>query len=119
MFTNAENLKLVDAKVSESSKLSNLLGKYLVKQDDKVLQDRLQYYQAAALPGIKLLLKAEQKAGIKYFELDLLASLKDNLKNRTIIEFPTIYVVLKEHAGIYDVIDSGTGFDFDKLETYF
>ncbi|KAF5302696.1 hypothetical protein FQR65_LT08438 [Abscondita terminalis] len=106
IFPNAENFKITDDAVSETERLSNLVSKYLVAQDDLALQEKLQYYQAVNLPGIRLFLKAEQKSGNKFYELDPLESLKDNLRKKVIIEYPTIHVVLKEHSHVYDVLDS-------------
>ncbi|KAF2894344.1 hypothetical protein ILUMI_11822 [Ignelater luminosus] len=106
IFVNADNLKLSDDNVPETAKLSNLLHKYMVLQEDKTVQQKLQYYQAVDLPGIKLYLKAEEKAGCKFYELDPLRNLKDNLKNKIIIEYPIIHIVLKEHSSSYDILDS-------------
>lgn len=43
----------------------------------------------------------------RFYELDLTLSLQENLKNKTIIEFPIIYVVLKNHSDMFEIIDSG------------
>lgn len=43
----------------------------------------------------------------RYYELDMHLSLRENLKKKTIIEFPTIYVILKHRKEEFDVIDSG------------
>lgn len=107
VFVNADNLSLSTARVLETEKLGSVVNQFLVKQEDPVLQEKLQYYQAADVSGLKLLLKAEQKSGKKFFELDYTLSIKENLVNRLIIEYPTIHVVLKEHAAGYDIIDSG------------
>ncbi|KAK4883437.1 hypothetical protein RN001_006756 [Aquatica leii] len=113
IFPNAENLKLTDDALPETEKLSNLVNKYLTVQEDQILQERLQFYQAADIPGIRLFLKAEQKSGKKFYELDPLESLKDNLRNKVIIEFPVIHVVLKEHSHLYDVLDSDEEMEVD------
>uniref|UniRef100_A0A1Y1M1X0 Box C/D snoRNA protein 1 n=1 Tax=Photinus pyralis TaxID=7054 RepID=A0A1Y1M1X0_PHOPY len=105
IFPNADNLKLCDDNVPETERLSTLTHRHLANEN-KLIRERLQYYIAVDLPGIKLLLKAEQKPGQKYYELDPLESLKDNLRNKIIIEYPTIHVVLKEHLHLYDVIES-------------
>jgi hypothetical protein len=44
---------------------------------------------------------------MRFHQLDYSLSLKDNLKDKTIIEFPTIYVVLKHHKDAFDVLGSG------------
>ncbi|KAK5650924.1 hypothetical protein RI129_001953 [Pyrocoelia pectoralis] len=105
IFPNADNLKLSDDNVPETDRLSSLLHRYL-NDENKVIREKLQFYIAVDLPGIKLLLKAEQKPGHKYYELDPFENLRDNLRNKIIIEYPTVYVVLKEHLHLYDVIES-------------
>lgn len=107
VFPNANNLRLIDKKVPETEKLGSILNKYFVKQENSVLQEKLQFYQSTNLSGIRLFLKAEECPGKKFYELDSLASIKENLKEKVIIEYPTIYVVLKHHADSYEVIDSG------------
>lgn len=91
----------------EDQKLSLVLQKYLVKQDDETLQEKLQYYQAVDLPGIHLYLKAEQKAGKKFYEVDASDTLTECLRRKLVIEYPTIHVVLKGHESLYNVIDTG------------
>ncbi|CAH1126376.1 unnamed protein product [Ceutorhynchus assimilis] len=106
IFVNADNLRLSDARVPETEKLGTVVSKYLLKQEDSVLQEKLQYYQAADISGLKLYLKAEQKSGKKFYELDYTLSLKENLAKKLIIEYPTIHVMLKDHGNGYAVIDS-------------
>jgi hypothetical protein len=81
------------------------------KEYDPLYQDKLQYYQSAGLSGVLLLLKAEQRPGMRFHQLDYSLSLKDNLKDKTIIEFPTIYVVLKHHKDAFDILGSGETYD--------
>lgn len=107
MFGNADNLKLTDKEVPEIATISSVLTKYLSKQDDDCLQEKLQYYQAVGIPGVKVFLKAEQKKGKKFYELDPSLTLRECLEKKLIIEYPTIHVVLKDHSCGYDIIDSG------------
>lgn len=51
-----------------------------------------------------LLIKSSSQ---RYYELDLDASLRENLRNKVIIEYPTIYVVLKHCKDDFDLMDSG------------
>ncbi|XP_019869971.2 box C/D snoRNA protein 1 [Aethina tumida] len=114
VFVNADNLKISET-VPEDQKLSLVLQKYLVKQDDEALQEKLQYYQAVDLPGIHLYLKAEQKAGKKFYELDASDTLTECLRRKLVIEYPTIHVVLKGHESLYNVID--TDDENEQMET--
>lgn len=43
----------------------------------------------------------------RFYELDVTCTLQENLENKTIIEFPTIYVILKDHSYAYEIIDTG------------
>jgi len=88
--------------------LAKLVNVYLdPKECEPLYQDKLQYYQSAGLRGILLLLKAEQKLGTRFYQLDSSLTLKDNLKEKTVIEFPTIYVVLKDHKDAFDILGPG------------
>lgn len=100
-----ESFKLQEKNVSENKRLSEILEKYFVKQEDHTVQEKLQYYQSAGLSRVVAYLKAEQIAGNKFYELDLEETLKDNLKNKTIIEYPIIHVVLKEHSSCYNIAE--------------
>lgn len=46
----------------------------------------------------------------RFYELDVRLSLKENLENKTIIEFPTIYIILNDHSYMYEIIDTGMYF---------
>jgi len=39
--------------------------------------------------------------------LDLTLTLKENLENKTIVEFPILHVIMKDHSNIYEIIDTG------------
>lgn len=98
---------MVDTRVVETEKLGSAMQKYFTKQDNDVIQERLQYYQACDLTGVRVFLKAEQCAGNKYYEADLSESVRENLRGKTIVEHPTFYVVFKEHAGLFNLVDAG------------
>jgi len=40
--------------------------------------------------------------------LDLTLTLKENLENKTIVEYPILHVITKDHSNIYEIIDTGT-----------
>ncbi|CAK9821788.1 Box C/D snoRNA protein 1 [Anthophora retusa] len=119
IFPQAEYTKWVTEKALESTRLSSLIEeildpvKSLENKNDieelnlrMCLNDRLQFYQAAGLPGVKVLLKAEKvaKSDLKFYELDVTLTLMENLENKIIIEFPVIYIVLKDHSYMYEII---------------
>lgn len=43
----------------------------------------------------------------KFFELDPAESLAENLSGKCIVEFPIIFVVLKDHAYNFEIISLG------------
>ena len=121
IFPQADCTKWVTERALESTRLSLLIEEILDptksvgnKSDIEELNlrirlnERLQFYQAAGLSGIKVLLKAEKvvKSDLRFYELDIRLSLKENLENKTIIEFPTIYIILKDHSYMYEIIDT-------------
>jgi hypothetical protein len=105
IFPQADNIKCVGRRLLETEPLAKLVNVYLdPKECEPLYQDKLQYYQSAGLRGILLMLKAEQKQGTRFYQLDTSLTLKDNLKEKTVIEFPTIYVVLKDHKDAFDIL---------------
>ncbi|XP_078045745.1 box C/D snoRNA protein 1 [Augochlora pura] len=121
IFAQADHTKVVTERALENTRLSKIIEdildpmKSLEDTNDatelnlkKCLTDRLQFYQAAGLSGLKVLLKAESvtKSDSKFHELDITLSLQENFENKTIIEFPIIYVILKDHSDMYEIIDS-------------
>nr|XP_033327640.1 box C/D snoRNA protein 1 [Megalopta genalis] len=130
IFAQADHTKVVTGRALENTKLSKIIEDILDPMKSfedtndiaelnlrKCLTDRLQFYQAVGLPGLKVLLKAERviKSDSKFHELDVTLSLQKNLENKTIIEFPTIYVILKDHSDIYEIIDTDDEFMDDSI----
>lgn len=103
IFVNADNLRIINQKVAETDKLCTVLNKCFTTHEEK-----LQYYKASDITGIRIFLKAEQCAGNKFFEVDVADSVKENLRGKIIVEYPTFYVVLKEHADIFNTVDAGS-----------
>ncbi|XP_050456431.1 box C/D snoRNA protein 1 [Cataglyphis hispanica] len=120
IFPQAQNVKCVVERTSDNARLSTLVEQVLdpisletetdiEKLNVKLaLADKLQFYRAAGLTSIKVLLKAEKikKANFKFYDLDLTLTLKENLENKTIVEFPTLYVIMKDHSDIYEIVDT-------------
>ncbi|XP_045513181.1 box C/D snoRNA protein 1 isoform X1 [Pieris brassicae] len=100
-------LKFIDEKCAENKKISDLLDKYLNPDVLPFEGSRsLGYYRSAGLSGVKVLLKSEKVKGShrKFFELDPSESLCENLSGKCIIEYPIVFVVLKDHAYNFDII---------------
>ncbi|XP_075226555.1 box C/D snoRNA protein 1 [Lycorma delicatula] len=102
IFPQADCAKYIDKRVVDTELLGNILDNYInpLHNNDK----QLQYYHAAGHSGITLLLIAEKVPGQRFYELDLRSSFRENFVNKVIVEFPTIYVLLKDHKQCYDII---------------
>ncbi|KAL7300833.1 hypothetical protein TKK_0006392 [Trichogramma kaykai] len=119
IFPNAENSKWVINRVQDEKKLSTVLEELfnadpLKEQTEEssnnliALQSKLKYYKGTGIPGLRALLKAEgvKKSNSRFWELDMTESLRDNFNKKTIIEFPIIYIILKDHADMFEIIES-------------
>lgn len=104
-----------DDRCDERQSIGQLLDKYLVQQLDNAVQTdtirkSLEYYQArGGAAQMRILLKGEgiKKCKNRFFELDANKTLGENMVNKTIVEFPTVYVVYDDVVKEFDVIDSG------------
>lgn len=103
VFPKLDNLK-VSIKQSDEEVV---LGEHLAKLFEKQNNEQLQFYQSKGIGNLTILLKAESVKNCKkrFFSLDCKKTLKENLANKTIIEFPTIYITYDDHD--YEVIESG------------
>ncbi|XP_058802711.1 box C/D snoRNA protein 1 [Phymastichus coffea] len=120
IFPHADNCKWVINRVLDKKRLSTVLeeilnpDKKIVGENEEylnrlsVLQSKLKFYQSHGLTGLKALLRSEKvkKSDSRFFELDMSLSLRDNLKNKIIIEFPIVYITFKDHSDMFEVIDS-------------
>lgn len=117
IFPNVDEkpLKFVDDKCQEHTKLSVLLDKYLNPIEHFEGFKSLGFYRSVGFSGVKVLLKAEKvkSSSKKFFELDTADTLAENLCGKCIVEFPIIFVVLKDHAYNFEIITSD---EFDKKD---
>ncbi|XP_072294954.1 box C/D snoRNA protein 1 [Eucyclogobius newberryi] len=87
-------------RVSDQLTLLQILTPYIHRtESDPVARQKLKMYVLEPLEHVKVFMKAEgRKANsIRYHELDLHKSLRDNLSYKTLIEYPVLHVVLKQH----------------------
>ena len=110
-FPNAENITFFDEKCDENDQLYVLLNKYLDSHStvDIPMKTRLEYYQSRGVNNLRILLKSEGVVRCKnrFFELDHKETLKNNLKGKTIVEYPVIFIVFEDSIKGFDLIDSG------------
>lgn len=122
IFPNVETepLKFVDEKCAENTRLSHLLDKYLNPETPPFEGSKaLTFYRSAGYSGVKVLLRAEKIKGAakKFFELDTSETLAENLSGKCIVEFPIIFIVLKDHAYNFEIVVPEDEFDYNKDQT--
>lgn len=124
IFPNVDSkpLKFVDEKCPEQKKLSDLLDKYLNPDTPPFDGSKdLVFYKSAGFSGVKVLLKAERlrSSSKKFFELDTTESLAENLSGKCILEFPIIFIVLKDHAYNFEIIarDEELDIELEKIKS--
>ncbi|XP_068055273.1 box C/D snoRNA protein 1 [Anomalospiza imberbis] len=84
--------------VPDDKTLADILKPYIDPvESDPVVCQRLKIYTASPQSDVRILMKIENRSrnSIRYNELDASKSLLDNLKGKVIIEYPTLFVVLK------------------------
>lgn len=87
----------IEKRVPEDKTINEILKPYIdPEKSDPVIRQRLKAY-IRSQTGVQILMKVEnmQQNLVRYYELDPHKSLLDNLRNKVIIEYPTLYVVLK------------------------
>uniref|UniRef100_A0A1I8N4X2 Box C/D snoRNA protein 1 n=1 Tax=Musca domestica TaxID=7370 RepID=A0A1I8N4X2_MUSDO len=110
IFVNAGNLCYVDEKCLEDEYLRDLLKKYIDKDCPEPVAEKkkLEFYQSKGVQGLRVMLKSEGIKGCKnrYYLLDVNKTLRSNLKHKTLVEYPFIYVSYEEDPCGFDIIDS-------------
>ncbi|XP_071342517.1 box C/D snoRNA protein 1 [Trachinotus anak] len=87
-------------RVSDRQTLTQILTPYIhPTESDPVTRQKLKMYVCAPFDHVKVFMKAEgRKANsVRYHELDIQKSLRDNLSYKTLIEYPVLHVVRQEH----------------------
>ncbi|XP_058950061.1 box C/D snoRNA protein 1-like [Pocillopora verrucosa] len=97
-------VEYTDKCVSEQESLGDALRKYIdPEKADAVYKQSLKKYCEVGTQGVCVFLKNELVPGreIRYHQLDISQTLKSCLNKKTIIEFPTLHVVLHEKTASY------------------
>ncbi|XP_077573207.1 box C/D snoRNA protein 1 [Stigmatopora nigra] len=87
-------------RVCDGLTLEEILTAYIHPTDsDPVIRQKLKRYVLNPTEEVNVFMKAEgSKANsVRYHKLDLRKSLRDNLINKTLIEYPILHVVLRDH----------------------
>ncbi|XP_054422900.1 box C/D snoRNA protein 1 [Pteronotus mesoamericanus] len=96
----------IEKRVPEDKTINEILRPYIdPEKSDPVIRQRLKAY-IRSQTGVQILMKVEnmQQNLVRYYELDPHKSLLDNLRNKVIIEYPTLHVVLKESSSDMQVL---------------
>ncbi|XP_052894127.1 box C/D snoRNA protein 1 [Anopheles moucheti] len=105
-----ETFVFVDENVNEDCKLHDIVDKFLQPAGKSNIPGaaKLAYYQARGISALQLLLKAEgiQQCHNRTLPLNITDTLRESLRDKTVVEFPTIYVVFKDQLDQFNVIDS-------------
>uniref|UniRef100_A0A6I8NQP3 Box C/D snoRNA protein 1 n=1 Tax=Ornithorhynchus anatinus TaxID=9258 RepID=A0A6I8NQP3_ORNAN len=103
------NAEYTEKRVPEDKTLHEILRTYIdPEKSDPVIRQRLKAYTLSQA-DIQILMKIEnmQQNLVRYCELDSSKSLLDNLKNKVVIEYPTLHVVLKGSKNDMVVLGQG------------
>lgn len=105
-FINANNKIIIDKRCNESQLMSELIEKYF---DYSSSISSLACYRLNGMNNVTLLLKAEaiRKSKNRFFSMDSTKTLKDNLRGKSIVEYPVVYVIFNSHINNYDIINNG------------
>ncbi|KAG2461379.1 box C/D snoRNA protein 1-like [Polypterus senegalus] len=99
--------EFVEKRVSSSRTLNDILGQYIhPTESDPVFRQRLKIYALSPCDEVEVFMKVENRRSdaVRYYKLDPTKSLIENLKNKTIIEYPTLHIVLKDQASKYLIL---------------
>nr|XP_020458533.1 box C/D snoRNA protein 1 isoform X2 [Monopterus albus] len=87
-------------RVADGQTLEQILTSYIHPTDSNpVTRQKLKIYVQSPFDHVKVFMKAEGRRAnsVRYHELAIQKSLRDNLSNKTLIEYPVLFVVLKDH----------------------
>ncbi|XP_066450883.1 box C/D snoRNA protein 1 isoform X2 [Eleutherodactylus coqui] len=98
-----------EKRVAENKTLNEILKTYIdPAESDPTIRQRLREYVRSPA-DVKVLMLAERMAPgpDRYYQLDSSKSLLENLKNKTVLEYPTLSVVLQDCVKDLLLVDQG------------
>ncbi|XP_021571595.1 box C/D snoRNA protein 1 isoform X2 [Carlito syrichta] len=110
----------IEKRVPDDKTINEILKPYIdPEKSDPVIRQRLKAY-IRCQTGVQILMKVEhmQQNLVRYYELDPFKSLLDNLRNRVIVEYPTLHVVLKGSSNDMKVLHQGMRGTFSGARTH-
>uniref|UniRef100_UPI00398E9C90 box C/D snoRNA protein 1 n=1 Tax=Pristiophorus japonicus TaxID=55135 RepID=UPI00398E9C90 len=97
-----------EKRVSASKTVGELLRGYIDPGEaDPVIQQKLKVYVLAPVNEVRIYMKVENRKhnSARYYRLDSSKSLAENLSHKTVIEYPTLHVVLKVNSLEYRLLN--------------
>ncbi|XP_034167429.2 box C/D snoRNA protein 1 [Pangasianodon hypophthalmus] len=91
-------------RVPEDRVLEKILSDYIhPTESDPVKRQNLKMYVLTPIDQLSVFMKSEQRQpnSLKYHELDLKKSLRENLMFKTVVEYPELHVVVEGHCEEY------------------
>ncbi|XP_028855864.1 box C/D snoRNA protein 1 isoform X2 [Denticeps clupeoides] len=83
-------------RVVDTRMLKDILSAYIhPTESHPVIRQKLKIYVQAPMENVRVFMKSEEGISLRYHELDMNQSLRNNLMNKTIIEYPTLHVALQ------------------------
>uniref|UniRef100_A0A671QG57 Dentin sialophosphoprotein-like n=1 Tax=Sinocyclocheilus anshuiensis TaxID=1608454 RepID=A0A671QG57_9TELE len=99
-----ENRTIFRRACPDNRQLNQILNDYIhPSESDPVKRQKLKVYVRTPREDIRVFLKSEQTQpnSLRYLELDLKTTLQANLMQKTIVEYPEVFVVLQQHSQQY------------------
>ncbi|CAB1323943.1 unnamed protein product, partial [Coregonus sp. 'balchen'] len=96
--------EFTERRVSDDQTLEQILTPYIhPTESEPVRRQKLKMYVHSPFDHVRVFMKAEgRKANsVRYQELDLAKTLKENLKFKLVIEYPSLHIVLKDRCHDY------------------
>ncbi|XP_069334254.1 box C/D snoRNA protein 1 isoform X2 [Eulemur rufifrons] len=109
----------IEKRVPDDKTINEILKPYIdPEKSDPVIRQRLKAY-IRSQTGVQVLMKVEymQQNLVRYHELDPNKSLLDNLRNKVIIEYPILHVVLKGSSNDMKVLHQVKSESTKKLDS--
>ncbi|KAG1682628.1 Box C/D snoRNA protein 1 [Nymphon striatum] len=99
IFPIANNLSVIQNRLDENDQVNSLYENLLNSQE--IADTKLKQCQSLSSSNIKIFMKSEFSSKIKYEEIDVNKTLKENLQNKTVVEYPAFIVVPENHSEMY------------------
>ncbi|CAL8347140.1 unnamed protein product, partial [Gadus morhua 'NCC'] len=98
------NTRFSERRVSDGQTIQQILTSYVhPSKSDPVKRQKLKMYAQTTFDETKVFMKVEgeQANSLRYHELDLGKSLRDNLSYKMLIEYPVLHIVLRSNFQDY------------------